>query len=183
MIIISGKFRGRKIKTVPDDRIIRPILSRIKKSLFDIINPRIKGANFLDLYAGSGAVGIEALSRGVKNVVFVELNKIYVDLITKNIEILGGEDNAKVCHANIHDGLAWLKVEGRIKHFSLIFLGPPYKDFIVTKTLELISKANLLSPNGMVIAQHHKKENVNQEYFKLVRQENYGDSKLSFFTQ
>jgi 16S rRNA (guanine966-N2)-methyltransferase len=180
--IIAGKAKGRVLKSPEADTNTRPILGRIKKSLFDILRLRITGSNFLDLYAGTGAVGIEALSRGAKTAVFLELDNKNLNLIKTNIQNLGLSSQARVERCDITKGLGWLGAS-----FDLIFLGPPYVDSakkplsLTGITLDIISKADILKIDGWVISQHHKKEPFAVPASMAVfRQEKYGDTILSF---
>jgi len=179
--IIAGKLKKREIKGIPKDKELRPILSRIKKSLFDIIRPKIIGAKFLDLYAGTGSVGIEAVSRGADLVIFVEVDEKLVKILKKNLERFKIENQTEVYQRDILLGLEWLKDFKGEKFFDIIFMGPPYKEKIVSRTLELISDAGILKEKGIIIAQHHIKEKVETDKFNLFRTEKYGDSILSFF--
>jgi 16S rRNA (guanine(966)-N(2))-methyltransferase RsmD len=162
---------------------VRPILSRIKKSLFDILAPRIGGAVFLDLYAGSGAVGIEALSRGAASVTFLDRNPNCQSIIRQNLSRLHLFEHARVLRGDATKDLA---VAGG--PFDLIFMGPPYHDdqwnafHLTHPTLGAIARARLLKPEGWVIAQHHAKEqNVAHPAWTKFREEAYGDTCLAFF--
>jgi len=170
--IIAGKLKNREIKGIPKDKEIRPILSRIKKSLFDIIRPKISGAKFLDLYAGTGSVGIEAISRGADLVIFVEVDEKLVRILKKNLERFKIENQVEVYQRDILLGLDWLSDFKGEKFFDIIFIGPPYKENLTNKTLELISQSGILKENGIIVAQHHKKEKVETSEFKLFRTEN-----------
>lgn len=183
MRLIGGSAKRRHIKSVPFSLGVRPILARIKKSLFDILARRIGDANFLDLYAGSGAVGLEALSRGARQVVFVERNPVCVSAIRQNLSQLQFFDRARVIKA---DATRDLSAAG--SDFDLIFMGPPYHDqkwnalHLTEPTLQAIAASAILKPGGWVIGQHHAKENpVKDPRWHLFRQEHYGDSRLSFF--
>ena len=149
------------------------------KSLFDIISGKLQGSNFLDLYAGTGTVGLEAISRGAGLVVFVDVNPDSINLIKKNISILKipGE-KVMVCRENILAGLNWLQ-----EKFGLVFIGPPYAEKITAQTLKLVSSANILSEGGWIIAQHPKKEPVDvpETGLTMFRREKYGETLLSFF--
>lgn len=182
--IIGGEARGRALKTFKEDDLsVRPILARIKKSLFDILAPRIGGARFLDLFAGTGAVGIEALSRGASSVDFVEDSPRSLGLIKDNLAMLGWTDRARIHRADVTKGLSWLPGP-----FDIIFLGPPYKDAakkplaLTGITLTHIVTAGLLAPDGIIVGQHHEKEAVTApEGLTMFRRETYGDTKVSFF--
>ncbi|MCG3205491.1 MAG: Ribosomal RNA small subunit methyltransferase D [Elusimicrobia bacterium] len=184
MKILSGTARGRTVRTLPNNPLVRPILARIKKSVFDIIRPRIVGSHFLDLYAGTGSVGLEALSEGASHATFVEQEPKCVRLIHENITLFKFDSQASVFRMSAVGDLSFLP-----KNFDLIFMGPPYKDAqknplaLVTPTLENISKYSLLNPKGLVIAQHHKNEKVTSfGPWNLKRQEKYGDTLVTFFT-
>jgi len=182
--IQGGEARGRFLKTFPkDDLSIRPMLARIKKSLFDILQMKLQGADFLDLYAGTGAVGLEALSRGAKRAVLVEGNPRCVSLVKDNLKSLGWEKRAQVFQSDITRGLGWLR-----EQFDIIFLGPPYKDelkrplALTAPTLRAIIESKLLKPEGWIIGQRQIKEPVAvPEGLMEFRQEKYGDTVLSFY--
>jgi len=183
MRIIGGTAKRRGLKSPSHSLGVRPILARIKKSLFDILRPRVEGSNFLDLYAGSGAVGLEALSRGAQSVTFVDMNPNCLSIIRQNLSKLRLFDRARLVRADIMKGLTF--VGGP---FDLIFMGPPYHDqawhalFLTQPTLREIGRHELLSPGGIVIGQHHAKEPmVELAGWEMYRQESYGDTKLSFF--
>ncbi|MCB4792673.1 MAG: 16S rRNA (guanine(966)-N(2))-methyltransferase RsmD [Elusimicrobia bacterium] len=181
--IIAGTARGRKIKTFKDDLSVRPILARMKKSVFDILKTRICDSSFLDLYAGTGAVGIEAISRGARHAVFVDADNKCVNLIKENLKNLKFDAVSDVYQSDVLKGLEWLRAK-----FDLVYMGPPYKDkdkvplSLVNPTLEAIEKAGILMPGGIIIAQHHKKEMVsNIGALVEVRNEKYGDTIISFY--
>ncbi len=141
------------------------------------------GRRFLDLYAGTGSVGLEALSQGASLVVFVESNRICVQTIEDNLKRLGWADRAKVYHRDVTQGLSYLDQE-----FDVIFMGPPYRDAtqsalaLTSRTLTVIEAGPILAEGGLVVAQHHAKENLGSlDPWKLIRQTKYGDSRLSFF--
>ncbi|MGA2090524.1 MAG: 16S rRNA (guanine(966)-N(2))-methyltransferase RsmD [Endomicrobiales bacterium] len=183
--IIAGEARGRALKSLPlDDLSVRPILARIKKSLFDILSPRIGGSRFLDLYAGTGAVGHEALSRGAASVVFVESDKRSQELITANAVMLGWMDRCRIVKVDIVQGLG--SVMGG--PFDIIFMGPPYKDAhkkplsLTGITLRNVCESRLLSPNGWILSQRHEKEPVViPEGLEQFRIEKYGDTVVAFY--
>ncbi len=175
--VIAGAAKNKKLIS-PPDLFTRPLLGRIKKSLFDILVPKIDNAIFLDLYAGIGNVGIEALSRGAKEVVFVEKSPQCIAIIENNLQRCGFSENAQVLFADIIE-----KIPEFNKKFNLIFIGPPYKANILALTIKIIDKKSLLSKDGWIIGQHHFKELVPKTIagFTMFRQEKYGNSRLSFF--
>jgi 16S rRNA (guanine(966)-N(2))-methyltransferase RsmD len=183
--IIAGKGRGRTLATLPKNYPVRPMLGRIKKSLFDILTPRLLStARFLDLYAGTGSVGLEALSRGVSHVTFVEKDHRCLDLVRKNAGILGLEPNASFFQLDVLRDLSMLPAP-----YDIVFMGPPYVDeqkaplALVEPTLANVARFQLAKPSGLIVAQHHKKEKVADvpEGWPIVRQETYGDSVVTFF--
>ncbi|MHB9156247.1 MAG: 16S rRNA (guanine(966)-N(2))-methyltransferase RsmD [Endomicrobiales bacterium] len=182
--ILGGEARGRVLKTFKiDDLSVRPMLGRMKKSLFDILAPKLAGAAFLDLFAGTGAVGLEALSRGAKRAVFVEMSPRSLGLIRENLEMLGWSGRAEVHRADVSRGLAWLK-----ERFDVIFMGPPYKDenkrplALTGAALAAVSDAGLLAPGGVIVSQHHDKEPVSVPAGLVrFRQEKYRDTLISFY--
>ncbi|MEW6103133.1 MAG: 16S rRNA (guanine(966)-N(2))-methyltransferase RsmD [bacterium] len=153
----------------------RPILAKVKKSLFSSLQDRLNGTYFLDLYAGTGSCGITALSKKASYCVFVERDKTQASKIREALENLK-MDNARVITANVFS----LRLK---EAFDIIFLGPPYKDFLVNKTIYLIDKKALLKDNGIIIAQHHKKEEVEKKIGNLIleRQKSFGETMLSFY--
>jgi 16S rRNA (guanine966-N2)-methyltransferase len=185
MRIIGGTSKRQALKSPPPSLGVRPILARIKKSMFDIIRPWLEGSDFLDLYAGSGSVGIEALSRGARFATFVDMNPNCLSIIRQNLTKLKVFDRAKLVRADATKDLTYAGGP-----FDLIFMGPPYHDerwtalSLTQPTLQEIGRTNLLKPGGIVIGQHHAKEPpVDLPEWEMFREESYGDSKLSFFRQ
>jgi 16S rRNA (guanine966-N2)-methyltransferase len=185
MRIIGGTAKRRTLKSPSPSFGVRPILARIKKSLFDILRPDLEGSDFLDLYAGSGAVGIEALSRGARFVTFVDVNPNCLSIIRQNLSKLQLFDQARLVRADITKNLSYAGGP-----FDLIFMGPPYHDqawhalSLTQPTLREIDRTGCLKPDGIVIGQHHAKEPaVDLPNWDQYRQELYGDTILSFFKQ
>ncbi|HAH06693.1 MAG TPA: 16S rRNA (guanine(966)-N(2))-methyltransferase RsmD [Elusimicrobia bacterium] len=186
--IIAGTARGRKLLSLPKDSGVKPISGRIKQSLFDILRPKVPSSRFLDLYAGTGAVGMEALSRGAEKVVFVELDKRCVEVIEKNLERSGWAVRGKVFRANALSALTWVPFRSGVQKFDLVFMGPPYRDreerplFYCKQTLQNVASAGILEESGWIVAQHHFREEAPApEGFVKFRETRYGDSWLNFF--
>jgi 16S rRNA (guanine(966)-N(2))-methyltransferase RsmD len=179
MRITGGSHRNRSLAT-PKDRAIRPTSDKVRKALFDILGDRIRGTLFLDCYAGTGAVGLEALSRGARAAVFIEEDRKALALIRKNAETLGLEiellpgDFIKIAHR--------LKKENR--RFDVIFIDPPYQKGQQIQTIEKISDAGLLQSEGTVIVEHDKRLELPSiaGEFSLNNHRRYGETELSFFT-
>ncbi|HAM38181.1 MAG: 16S rRNA (guanine(966)-N(2))-methyltransferase RsmD [Elusimicrobia bacterium RIFOXYC2_FULL_34_12] len=174
--IIAGQFKGRNL-LLPTDLSTRPLLMRAKKSLFDILTPKIIGSVFLDLFAGTGSVGIEALSRGAKKVVFVENGRECVKLIEENLKNLGVSDKAEVLRYDA------AQPNFLNEKFDIIFIGPPYS----MKNLAVVIEKSevLLARNGIIIGQHQFREMLPEKLGEMgmYRQEKYGDMRLSFFSR
>ena len=183
MRVIAGKFKGRQI-VAPKGMEVRPLSDRVKESLFGILRHEIVDANFLDLCAGSGNVGIEALSRNAGAVTFIDRNPLCIRTITRNLQKCGiskDDPQVTILYADALKGLAYLK-----KHeakFDIIFLGPPYHSEILLKSLKQISELGLSFQNSTIIAEHHRKEYLPDEIHQLTlfRRERYGDTILSFY--
>ncbi len=159
----------------------RPTSDRLRETLFNVLAPRIEGARLLDLYAGSGAVGLEALSRGALQVVFVERAPAALSVLRMNLERLGLRSGFRLQSTAVG---AYLRKGGAV--FDLIFLDPPYDaDQEYAATLGLLggSAGGLLAEGAMVIAEHRKKEKLAQSYgaLKRTRLLEQGDAALSFY--
>ncbi|MDR1195890.1 MAG: 16S rRNA (guanine(966)-N(2))-methyltransferase RsmD [Endomicrobium sp.] len=182
--VIAGDARGRILKTLPqDDFSIRPMLGRMKKSVFDIIQFKVPDCDFLDLFAGVGSVGIEALSRGAKKCVFAEISETSLKLIKHNVNMLGYNDRASIVRCNVIKQFEF--VAGK---YDIVFMGPPYKDgdkkalALTYSALQNVVKYNILKNDSVLIAQKHIKEPVgNVEGLDLFRTEKYGDTVISFY--
>ena len=177
MKILTGKFKGRLIKM---PKGIRPTQQKVRKAIFDILRERIDGAYFLELYAGSGAVGIEALSCGAAWVDFVERDKRNLRLIKENLASL------KIDSFGLHafDSDSSIEFFARQqKKFDIIFLDPPYHKGVAKKTLQTLSACDILAPNGFIIVQHFKKDDLPEALGDLVflKQYRYGDTFLALY--
>ena len=142
---------------------------------------------FLDLYAGVGTVGLEALSRGAGPVVFVEKAGLCIKVIEKNVENLGFKERAKVLKADVLSGLKWLEHYANYEGYNIIFLSPPYRDpenlplSYTSRTLALIAEGGIMAPGSLIAAQHHKKERIDiPPGLEKTRQEKYGDTLVEF---
>jgi 16S rRNA (guanine(966)-N(2))-methyltransferase RsmD len=173
MRVIGGEFRSRRLKTIPGDAT-RPTPDRLRETLFDILGPRIAGAIFLDAYAGTGAVGIEALSRGAHHAYFLERNRHALNIIRENLAELGAEARATVVAGPVLLTLPRHKAE-------IVFLDPPYsQEREYAAALETLAEA----PPALVVAQHSVRLALADVYgplarIRIVRQ---GDNALSFYT-
>ena len=182
MRIIAGKYRGRRLKSPPSDRT-RPTSDRLRETLFNVLAPRIEGARFLDLCAGTGAAGIEALSRGAEHVTFVDQSRKMCALIETNLSGLGIDESEIEVVAV--DASEFLRRRTRaIELFDLIFFDPPYAaDY--DRVLNFIGKhqEQLLIPRGVLIVEHAKRKELSDDFGPLKRYRvlKQGDSILSFY--
>ncbi len=178
MRVGSGKFKARALK-VPAK--IRPTSQMVKKALFDILGDKITDSSFLELFAGSGNVGIEALSRGAKSVTFVEADRICAKVIAGNLKQLGLGLEVKILTRQADKALSILAGQGA--KFDLIFLDPPYRQNRLKNSLINITQYDILSPQSWVIAEHYKTEVLPQELpgLNLEFTKKYGDAALSFY--
>ena len=180
MRIVAGKNKGNILKS-PKDLSIRPTSQKVREALFDILRTDIEETCFLDLFAGTGAVGIEALSRGAKKVIFIDKEVKCIKIIKENLERTKNTQNAFVYKI---DFLAGLKLLAKINFLlNYIFLDPPYNKGLINTTLLEIAKLPILKKNGLIIAQHYQKEKVmeNLDNLKLFDQRRYGECYLSFY--
>lgn len=176
MRITSGVYKGRVIK-MPGR--IRPTQEKVRKALFDILGD-IEGISFLELFAGSGAIGFEAASRGVKELSLVEDNPGCILTMKKNIESLA----LKNCTLYAREAQDAIRALHRAKkEFDIIFLDPPYYRDLSKKTLQTLSAYDILAPGGFIITQHFNKENLPDKLgdLSLFRDYSYGDTVLSFY--
>ena len=179
MRVTGGVARGRPIRT-PRGTATRPLLSRIRKSLFDVIGDGIQRSHFLDLYSGSGAVGIEALSRGAERVVFVEKDRVSVEIIKENLASCNFSSSSKIWQEDVFTFLPFLLEKER---FDFIFIAPPYYQGLQDRTLDIIERKNI--GKTWIIVQHSPREKVslNRKNVNPFKQRRYGDTILSFLDE
>ncbi|HCT65013.1 MAG TPA: 16S rRNA (guanine(966)-N(2))-methyltransferase RsmD [Lachnospiraceae bacterium] len=180
MRVISGKARGHKL-AAPEGLDTRPTTDRIKESLFNIIAPDIYDCEFLDLFSGSGSIGIEALSRGAKKAVFVDSGKKALEAIEYNLNHTKLIDNAKIIRTDVFAAIKMLGNENA--KFDIIFMDPPYMSGLYKPTLMAILAADILNKDGCIIAEHPAKVELPvAEGFKIVRTKDYKKTVMSFWT-
>jgi len=179
MRIIGGGAKGRLIR-FPAGCRIRPTADRVKESLFNILHT-VEGAYFLDIYAGCGNVGLEALSRGARGSVFVEKDLRLVDAIRENLRLLGFEGQGEVIATGAEQGLR--RLEKRGERFDILFADPPYDEGFLPEILMCLEGAELLAENGMIVLQHSVREDPKEslpQTLVMTDQRRYGDTLLSF---
>jgi 16S rRNA (guanine966-N2)-methyltransferase len=183
MRIIAGSFRSRPLEA-PAGLATRPTSDRLRETLFNVLAPRIEGAAFLDLYAGSGAVGMEALSRGADRVTFVERAPAALKVLRANLSRLGLSAGFRIAPGSVK---SFLRRPDPGATFDLVFLDPPYDaaaEYAATLGLLGGAAAVLLASGAMVIAEHRRKERLEDRYGRLGRTRllEQGDAALSFYT-
>ncbi len=179
MRIIGGESKGRAIR-LPGGCSIRPTADRVKEALFNILGS-VEGKSLLDLFAGCGNVGLEALSRGACGSVFVEKDLRLIETIRANLRLLGFEGRAEVIAADAEKGVRRLRKRG--ERFDILFADPPYEEGFLTKILTCLKSGELLTENGIIILQHSLREPLKQSVTEAVAvsdQRRYGDTLLSF---
>lgn len=181
MRVISGSARGRKLKA-PEGVTTRPTTDRIKESLFNIIAGDLYDCRFLDLFSGSGSMGIEALSRGAQKAVFVDNNKNSISVINENIRATRFEDKSLVLNLDISSAVSRLGNMG--EKFDIIFMDPPYNRGFVESTLTYIIKADILSDDGYVIAEQSQEDKIPQiPGLEVFRVKDYKITKMTFLSK
>jgi len=179
MRVVGGKAKGTRLLSVPGEET-RPIADRVKTALFDILAGQILGARVLDLFAGTGSVGIEALSRGAAQVVFVDRSARAVQVVRENLRHTGLAEGAQVVRG---DAFRYLSRPGET--FDLIYVAPPQYRGLWKRALVAIEESGRLAPDGEVIVQIHPKEfePVSLEHLRLLEQRKYGSTLLCFYGQ
>jgi 16S rRNA (guanine966-N2)-methyltransferase len=180
MRVIAGEAKGRRLKA-PKGRELRPTGDRVKEALFNILPHDLSGRKVLDLFAGTGNLSIEALSRGAEEAVLVDISRDAVQVIEENLRALKFAAKSQVLTAPVFKSVRMLS--RREKKFDLIFLDPPYDKELVGETLKAIAAEGLLAESGVVVAEHSVREKVQERYGALVLADRrrYGDTQLSFF--
>lgn len=170
MIITGGKYKGRNIKA-PDEKITRPTLSKVRMGVFNVLHSLIgdfEGKSFLDVFGGSGIMGLEALSRGFSDVVVFEKNPKAAQIIKNNYSILGLTPNLR-----IGDSLKF--IDKLDEKFDIAYIDPPYESDLYSAVLDLLK-----NKSEYIIAEHS--EELNIQDFKLIKTKNYGGKLVSFYT-
>jgi|SRR6188472_3227173 16S rRNA (guanine(966)-N(2))-methyltransferase RsmD len=180
MRVISGKAKGRRL-IAPKGGAIRPTADRIKESLFNILPRDFSGMKILELFAGTGNISIEALSRGAESALLVDASERSARIIRENLRRLELTDRAQMWVMPVRRALNAVGRQGQ--KFDVIFLDPPYDQKLVGRSLELIASVDPVYPTGVVVAEHSVRETLKSSYrfLSLNDQRRYGDTLLSFF--
>jgi len=179
MRIIAGSFKGRRLATVRGK--IRPTSDKVREAVFNILGPAVTEARVLDLFAGTGALGLEALSRGANLAVFVEDHAASLTVLRRNVETLGLTDRVEVLPLSVKAGLK--KLAARQAEFELAFLDPPYGGGLAAATLKDLAAARILSPSAWVVAEHSRREALPEavDTLALMELRRYGDTQVAFY--
>lgn len=187
MRVVAGKAKGRKLKA-PETTGTRPIIDRVKTALFDILSREIEDTRFLDLFGGTGSVGIEALSRGAAHATFIEMNYQVLKLLRENLQITGLATHAETLHG---DAFKFLQAHSRDaaqdnRVYDIIYVAPPQYHEMAAKALHLIDNSSLLSDDGLVIVQIDPRERagvvaVPCTRLTLTDERRYGSTLLLFY--
>ena len=181
MRVIAGKFRSRRLKA-PGGLRVRPTSDRLRETLFNVLGPMVEDSLFVDLYAGTGAIGIEAASRGAREVVLIENHVPTARLLRQNLDSLAIRSGVELITASVLEGLE--KLVGLHKVADFVFLDPPYdRREEYEGTLEFLDASRLLAPRSLVIAEHSGAASLPDRYERLerVRVIEQGDAALSFY--
>jgi 16S rRNA (guanine966-N2)-methyltransferase len=189
MRVVTGEAKGRKLKG-PKTAGTRPIIERVKQALFNILSVRVEDARFLDLFAGTGSVGIEALSRGAASATFIEMNAKVLNLVRENLRITGLADRAETLHSDAFKFLHAHAAHGPGAHrrvYDIIYVAPPQYQEMAARALGMLDGSALVAPGGQVIVQIHPKERpgvaaVPLTHLELRDERRYGSTLLMFYT-
>ena len=178
MQVISGKYRGRKLVSI-DSRSTRPTLARVKESMFAMVDFKIPGSVVLDLFAGSGSLGLEALSRGAEKVYFVEHNLETKKIIEKNLARVN--EPFEILNLNYLDALK--NFVNRNVRFDLVFLDPPYASDFIEKTLDFMQKNHLLKDEAIIVCEQDCKKclQIDENKYRIEKTRAYGLMKVNIY--
>ena len=167
--VSGGEARGRRLKAPKN---IRPTQGMVKQAIFNMVGPRIEGANVLDLFAGSGALGIEALSRGAASVTFVDQQPRGLAILRQNLDALGFKERAHVVRGDV---VHWLEAShDAVRSADFVFLDPPYEDVVLDRALKVLDRE---LNSGVVIAEHSRRQQLPAlERLRVDRERRYGDT-------
>lgn len=177
--VISGSARGLKLNTPGDDRV-RPTTDRVKESMFNIVQDWVYDSQGLDLFAGSGALGIEALSRGASQAVFCDNSLDSIKIIKSNIEKARVVDRSQIVSGDYKRCLR--DMEAKNQSFDMIFVDPPYYEGLFEEVLDTIRSCKILKKDGIVIVEHDAKRPIGQvEGLEVYKEKKYGITMLTFY--
>ena len=180
MRIIGGEFKGRRL-FAPRGKGIRPTADRVREAIFNILGDHCRGETVFDIFAGTGAMGLEALSRGAAYAVFIDSHRLAVDAIRRNIEACGCESRARVLGCDARRSPRMLASVNRPA--GIVFMDPPYRSDPITPTVDYLHLAGLLAPGARMIIEHAHGQPlaVTEDYFRPTDHRRYGKTLVSFF--
>lgn len=183
MKLVAGIQKGRRLKQ-PTQPGLRPTSAKVREALFAILRDRIQNATVLDLYAGTGALGLEALSRGAQHVVFVDQTPASLRVLQDNILRCESQEKSVVIRLDVKRFLQTRPSGDRADRFDVVFVDPPYHTEEAESVLEWLGQSAILSPQGLLVMEHVSKQLVAEQTGNLrrYRQTRYGDTTLSFFS-
>lgn len=170
MRVIAGENKGRQLKAVPG-RLTRPTTDKVKETIFNMIGPYLPGGRVLDLYGGSGGLGLEALSRGADEVVFVDRAGQACHVISENAARCGYSDRSRILHLSSEKALNMLSEQNEV--YDYVFLDPPYAKQHLSKDIAMLLDQKMLSPNAIVIAEHEDTVTLPDRIGSVLRRTRY----------
>lgn len=181
MRVVSGNFKGRQLKAVPGVTT-RPTTDKVKEAIFNMVGPYFEGGYALDLFAGSGGLGIEALSRGIEKCVFVDREQKAIQTIHKNLELCQIEAASFEVYRNDAERALKAIIKRGIQ-FQLVFLDPPYKQQKLKALINILSENNVMNENGFIITEHGSDVQLEEEIGHFIKEkyETYGMSSISIY--
>lgn len=180
MRVIGGEYRGRRLRTA-EGRAVRPTSDRLRETLFNILSPRIADKTFLDVCAGSGAVGIEALSRGAFHTTFIDRSRRACSVIERNLESLSLGDRATIINREAVAALRRLTAESCV--FDIVFVDPPYDAGVHGEIMTLLGSGAMVGTAGVVVVEYHARRALESEFglLRAYREVKQGESALTFY--
>ncbi|KUO65754.1 MAG: 16S rRNA (guanine(966)-N(2))-methyltransferase RsmD [Gracilibacter sp. BRH_c7a] len=180
MRIISGDWKGRRLKTLQGN-LTRPTSDKVKGAIFNILGNKVQSAKVLDLFAGTGNLSLEALSRGAEEAVLVEKSRKAWEIISDNIKMLEGEDSARIYNMDV---FSFLK-QPLLERYDLVFIDPPYRQGFTDRVLTLIKTGKILNPQGVIIIETASDEEITDDlgFLEVMITKQYGDTKIWFIQQ
>ena len=174
MRVIAGKNKGKRLESLPGS-VTRPTADRVKEALFSMLQARIPEAKVLDLFAGSGALGIEALSRGAKHATFVDNNREAVEVIKRNVISTKNDSDSRIIYSD------WMIFLQNAESYDIIFLDPPYQLGYLDETVAMILAKEAISWGGVIVCECGKDEGFEPTGFKKIKDSRYGKTKILIF--
>lgn len=183
MRILQGKLKHKEFLSKKGNDTTRPTTSIVKEAIFNKIAEHVQGSSFLDLFAGTGAMAFEAISRGAQRAVLIEKDPIGIRIIIENINQLEISNQCRAYKNEVLRAIAILARKG--EQFDIIFLDPPYEATYALETITALSETNLLSSHGIIICEHHRREALPEQIGKLVQwgEKEYGNKRVTYYYQ